>query len=288
MIRVISNFMSSMSTITKKEHIISTVENVFKSIEDETIPTLEDMLSKDLNVINESQLVNNMRALLDKRTKDNMELFEEVLDFFKEVQKDEKKIIKLVEKHIGDYITNKSATAKDIAIMKFVTDVASFNYYVMDLCYYVLITDETSIPKIRLNQIRENNSSFISVMNSYRGNVNKLVKDLERVAEVTIADKEDKPESMVDSLLESQGKLVSLANVKGFINNPIYHIRMWLVDREIQKYEALKDKKKLIELKLLELKLEEQNESNPKLKSQIEYYEDKISGIEYDISQIED
>jgi hypothetical protein len=62
---------------------------------------------------------------------------------------------------------------------------------------------------------------------------------------------------------------------------------MWLVDREMDKYESLKDTKKLIELRINELKLKERETRDPKLEKQIEYYEDKLASIEYEIKNIE-
>ena len=72
-----------------------------------------------------------------------------------------------------------------------------------------------------------------------------------------------------------------------FTGNPIYHFRKFLVDLELKKLESLKDRKRLIELKLTELKQKQQgNPDDPKLKKQIEYYENKLEQIEHKIDVI--
>jgi hypothetical protein len=74
-----------------------------------------------------------------------------------------------------------------------------------------------------------------------------------------------------------------------FVGNPIYHLRKFLVELELAKLERLKDKKRLLELKLLELKNELNNKPNdPKLQKQIEYYENKINQVDEKINAIMD
>jgi len=74
-----------------------------------------------------------------------------------------------------------------------------------------------------------------------------------------------------------------------FKYNPIYHIRKFLVDVELNKLESLKDKKRLLELKLLELKNKlKDNPNDEKLKKQIEYYEKKLAKTEEKIEAIMD
>ena len=63
---------------------------------------------------------------------------------------------------------------------------------------------------------------------------------------------------------------------------------MWLIDRDIAKLEALKDKKRLIELRIMELKIEEKSGEDGDLSKQIEYYEDKLANIEYKIEKLEE
>jgi len=72
----------------------------------------------------------------------------------------------------------------------------------------------------------------------------------------------------------------ALIGSSGFIGNPIYHLRLFLTDLEINKYKSLEDEKRLLELKLAELKAKQQGTDDPKLKQQIEYYEQEIKKVE--------
>ena len=75
------------------------------------------------------------------------------------------------------------------------------------------------------------------------------------------------------------------ANItKNFIGNPIYHLRLFLIDINSLRLERLKDEKSLLELRILEIK--DQNANDPKLKSQISYYENKLNRLDMKIKRL--
>lgn len=76
-------------------------------------------------------------------------------------------------------------------------------------------------------------------------------------------------------------------NVAGrsFIGNPIYHIRLFLIDLEQLRFERLKESKRLMELRILELKQKEANNDDPKTKKAIAYYEDKLNKLDMKIER---
>jgi len=71
-----------------------------------------------------------------------------------------------------------------------------------------------------------------------------------------------------------------------FIGNPIYHLRLFLVDLSLMRLENLKEKKRLLELKLLELKSRQSGDiNNEKLRKQIEFYEEKLNKLDMKIKK---
>lgn len=74
--------------------------------------------------------------------------------------------------------------------------------------------------------------------------------------------------------------------VKGFVGNPIYHIRIWLVNRDIANIKVLEKKKEYVELLLAELELKQSNQYDATIETSIENakalineYEDKIEKL---------
>jgi len=287
MFNILKNYIDNMHHTIKKDQVMEAFDNTMSSIEQEVIPALDSVIADgDLKAVKDNKFLNNIRKLVKVRSKDNKDFLTNVKSIFKAIQAEEKHIRDLINKDLNDYVTEAGSTARDITIVKLITDIGSLTFYTMDLCYFLIVdTKDTSIPKRRLEDVREGVDSYISIVNTFNKNFDKYVKEIAKVADQVIS--MDGNPSMMDSILKSRGKFLSLP-FSGFNGNPIYHIRMWLVDQEIERYELLKEKKKVIELKLLDLKLEAQNEKNPKLKTQIEYYEEKISKIEYNIKDIED
>ena len=70
---------------------------------------------------------------------------------------------------------------------------------------------------------------------------------------------------------------------KNFIGNPIYHMRLFLVDVNSMRLEALKEEKGLLELRLLELR---QDDTNGDLKRQISFFEDKLNKLDMKINHL--
>lgn len=76
------------------------------------------------------------------------------------------------------------------------------------------------------------------------------------------------------------------ANItKNFMGNPIYHLRLFLVDLRTMRLESLKEEKTLLELRILELK---NGDPDGKLKSQISYYENKLNKLDMKIKRLAD
>ena len=283
------NYVGGMGHTVKKGDVLTSLENVFNNIENDVIPTLSEMVesgnleaiekNKDIKVISNNGVI---------RAKDNKDLLSKIQKVFEDIIKEKSHLTKIVDKDLSDVITTRTITAKDAAILRVVNDIGGMALYVIDLCYYILIDgSDTEFPKIKLKQIKEGLPTFNNMLKVYGKDFSKLVSALPKVSNQPI-EVDEGNEGMLESLLAKKGKVVDLPVAQGFINNPFYHIRMWLVDREIEKYETLKDKKRLVELRLMELKLKAKHENDPKLKGQIEYYENKLTSMEYAIKEIEE
>lgn len=69
--------------------------------------------------------------------------------------------------------------------------------------------------------------------------------------------------------------------------NPIYGIRMAYTNWQLKKHTLMVEEKQQLELKLLLLKQSKENNSDPKLEKQIEYNENKIEKLRYEIARME-
>ena len=121
----------------------------------------------------------------------------------------------------------------------------------------------------------------------YNKNIKNILDEILELPDVPVSISQTDSSSMLDTFLKKIKKISFIPTANGFVGNPIYHFRMWLVDREIRKYEALKDRKEALELRLMELRYQESGSTDENIKERIAYFEEKISKIEYEIAKIE-
>jgi hypothetical protein len=76
--------------------------------------------------------------------------------------------------------------------------------------------------------------------------------------------------------------------VQGFEMNPIYHFRLMVAEWQANRYKSYKEKKKLLEVKLLNLKIAKDGKRDPKLDREVIYYESVVEDLEYRMSKMEE
>lgn len=283
-------FFNSLHHTTKKDDVMDNLNMTFSEMHEKVIPALDNIITNlgDSSIIKKSSILSLLAISTGIKVKDNRDLLIKIKNIISNISKNEKSVKSLVTSSLPDVITDKTATVRDLAILKLISDLSSLTLYTLDFLYYILTTaGESDYPKIKFTQIKNDIPDFSSVLNAYKDNFVKTLDNIKKIANVDMVTEPDKID-MFEKVVSRQGKIVNTPTVSGFIGNPIYHVRLLLADRDINKYENLKDKKKLLELRVMELKSQENGESNPKLAKQIDYYEDKIAKVEYKISQIED
>lgn len=289
MIGEIIDSLRSFTGAMKKEQVERYVDLLFKILNDELLTSFQVITQdKDIQVIKKNTYLTNFYKQADIKASNNFEALVKMESFFKEMSKAESTIRKLTDKHISKVIANTSIKAKDGAIIKILTDCFSMVSYTLDFLYFIIVDEKHSeLPKIKFNKIREGLVNYITLYKTYSKYFDKMLVDVTNIPDEEFELEIDEvKQQMKEMIIAQNSKLVTLP-VSGFIGNPIYHFRMWLVDRDFKEIEDLKIKKQLIELKLMELKLKEKNEEDANLTKQIAYYEDKLTSIEYKIEKLQ-
>lgn len=140
------------------------------------------------------------------------------------------------------------------------------------------------LSKGEANWLATKYTSFVQVMRAFDHTPNELSKALESIPDI-IVDEENG-----DAVAASTGKqaLDPLGLVQvGFTFNPIYHLRMMRADWQHTEYEAMKEEKKLIEYRLMDLKNLAEGNSDPKLEQAIEHYQEIVDEYSYKLADME-
>lgn len=270
----------------KQQQLVKTYRAVMSIVSEDVIPTLEEVakVEKDKRITS-SKILDLAIDIIKIKKGTYKDFIKNLHKFFTTVSGTRDKIESIIIKHSSTVITDKSMSVKDAAIIKLVDDISSMALYTMDLVTCVLAdAGDTSFPKIKFKQLKEGLPSFAELYANYSKNFEKNLEAIVKLDDTVLT--RDTNVAMVDAKLSKSN--FTPPSPTGFINNPFYHIRMWLVDRDLRKLELLRDKKKLVELRLMELKLEARSGGDQDLTKQIEYYEEKLSSLEYDIQKLEE
>lgn len=305
MFTAIKEIFEQFTGAMKKEVGYKSIAYLCRSIENELLPIFDNILNeKNDKFIKNNDLIAQLNRLTGIKARDNYQTIEKMKVTFEAIVKNKSELEYLVKNHIDPIVTTKTMTVKTAAIIKVIQDLTSMTSYTFDILYYILIntggSKDTNLPKIKISEIKESLPVYCQMYFIYSKDIGKLIKQLEEISEERIyeliLDKtkkdENRAEWIIEEVITKTGVNIELPMSKSFIGNPIYNFRMWLVDKDIdkdmKKYETLKVKKNLIELKLMELRLKQRNENNPDLNKQIEYYEERLSKLEYEIAKAAD
>lgn len=283
------------SGILDKSDILKNLDNTFASLTESVIPTLEKVIedARDLNIIKANKNLTTILKNCGLNFSDNRDGLIKLKTVLVNISKGQTNLFKLLDSILTDKLTDKTLTVKQAAGLKILDDITAITLFVPDFVYFVLTnngTDENSelFNKKKVKEVILNTYEFNKLIDAYKDKFTNTIDDVYKVSDAEIYISDGKL-SMLQSII-SKAKQIKLPLTSGFVGNPLYLIRMWSVDRGVKKYEANKDKKRLVELKLAELRAKEAGgeAGTVKLQEQISYYENRLSDLEYKIRRFEE
>lgn len=204
-----------------------------------------------------------------------------------------------VEKLI-DQVYNEDVAGAGLSYLKAnllqFTEWASFtSRYSRQLLIYVLILETAEYPDsgtavgeslepAEIEQIKANFIHFCTALNVVAQPTAKLQASLAGIPDIAIT-KEN-----INTLKATMGSDKIDPFAVGLIPiwlNPIYHIRMEVAAWQADRYIATKEEKKLVELRLLNLKRVQANKPDAGNQKEIAYSESRLSKLNYKLQQAE-
>jgi len=193
-------------------------------------------------------------------------------------------------------IINEGLTAKKALLVRASEAISFASRYAIDLLNYVYIAEAVNVnaeleesmklSPADMKKVEARIIAFARIVSDYGIPNNKFSKVITEVPDVIV---NSKTSASISSLYKERD-LDPLASsyVAGFTGNPIYHIRLSIAEWQASRYKANKDKKKMLELRLLHLKLISEKKNNPKIEAEIEYIQSRIEKIERYLRDVEE
>lgn len=274
-------------TSLNKKAVLKSKTFLFNSLENEVLPALDVFISSNIKALSKNKFLSNSFSLMGIKSSNSLDGVKELRDMFQDIMSYEQKMDKLIL-NMNNVLLDKNTSLKDGTIVRVIEDLTFMSLYVLDFLYYSILDEsDTNFTKMKIEVIKNELPEFIKLVKYYNKNIKNILDEILELPDVPVSISQTDSSSMLDTFLKKIKKISFIPTTNGFVGNPIYHFRMWLVDREIRKYEALKDRKEALELRLMELRYQESGSTDENIKERIAYFEEKISKIEYEIAKIE-
>ena len=274
-------------TSLNKKAVLKSKTFLFNSLENEVLPALDVFISSNIKALSKNKFLSNSFSLMGIKSSNSLDGVKELRNMFQDIMSYEQKMDKLIL-NMNNVLLDKNTSLKDGTIVRVIEDLTFMSLYVLDFLYYSILDEsDTNFTKMKIEVIKNELPEFIKLVKYYNRNIKNILDEILELPDVPVSISQTDSSSMLDTFLKKIKKISFIPTANGFVGNPIYHFRMWLVDREIRKYEALKDRKEALELRLMELRYQESGSTDENIKERIAYFEEKISKIEYEIAKIE-
>ena len=274
-------------TSLNKKAVLKSKTFLFNSLENEVLPALDVFISSNIKALSKNKFLSNSFSLMGIKSSNSLDGVKELRNMFQDIMSYEQKMDKLIL-NMNNVLLDKNTSLKDGTLVRVIEDLTFMSLYVLDFLYYSILDEsDTNFTKMKIEVIKNELPEFIKLVKYYNRNIKNILDEILELPDVPVSISQTDSSSMLDTFLKKIKKISFIPTANGFVGNPIYHFRMWLVDREIRKYEALKDRKEALELRLMELRYQESGSTDENIKERIAYFEEKISKIEYEIAKIE-
>lgn len=205
-------------------------------------------------------------------------------------------ILSLAETLYERDIINEGLTAKKAVILKAASAVSFISRYSIDLLNYLYINesivlnaeldDSMQLSPAALKHVNNNLVHFAVLLSDYGIPTKKFSQIVLMIPEVAVNTK------TADSVkgLYNEKAIDPFGNVfkSGFTGNPIYHLRLQVAEWQSSRYKSNKEKKKILELRLLYLKSLNDGKPEAKIEREIEYTQSRVDKINRYLSEVEE
>lgn len=189
-------------------------------------------------------------------------------------------------------IIKEGLTAKKAVLIRAAEEMSFISQFSVDILDLVLIREakaHDASTAVELSQgkerdIMDNFDQFARSLAVYSVSPEDFNKSLNDIPDVNL---NEKTASSLSGIYADKIDPVNSYMQREFTYNPIYHIRMIYADWQASRYKALREKKRMLELRILNLQMLNEGTNDPAVEKEIEYIKNRVEGIEADMRSIE-
>ncbi len=294
----ILSYVQSLVKTIGKEDIFEDVRITRKEISDKLIPLFKDadVYFRSYKITNEKNILLNDQFMNVVKKKDkHKNMFDYINANLPKVLSNLDFISSELEKSIEKDVVTRSMTYRKAILLKsldLISFASNYSFKLLKFVYYFEDKNiqnpeyaDLSMPPVLVKAIISNITTYATVIKVFSTPTDVLMQELNKVKDIVI---DEKTYQALDAMKDS-GELMQVESLHplGFDGNPIFHFRLMISEWQANRYKLNQETKQYLELKLLNLKLQNENKSDPKLEKEIEYIANRINSLEYKIAKAE-
>lgn len=223
-------------------------------------------------------------------------LVEEISKRLLAVKENTDYILEQTEHLLEKDIIREGLTAKKTVLIRAAANLSFVSRQSIDILNYIYTceTNEAgkgiegytyeSTPPATIKHIQDSIAKFARVLSDYSIPTKDFSKMITEVPDINISEANRGTTSSLYN--ETEFDPLAGSQMKGF--NPIYEIRLQVTEWQASRYKANKEKKKLLEYRLLQLKMLNEEKSDPKLEQEIEYLQGRVDKLGRYLTEVEE
>ena len=219
----------------------------------------------------------------------------DTLTLMKNVKINGDHLLKEISDSVNDVVVSQALTAYKVNLLRSVAHYYFMTRFATDLVNFIYVSeaDHAGMELTKEYKLNPKQKQFITknlwiyarMVAVYGDDHTHFQDKLSSVGEITIPkDSADEAVSVYEA-----DKIDVFNNLpQGFVGSPVYTVRMIFSQWEADRYRSMKDKKRLLELRYLHLKLmKEQNQSDINIEKEIMHLQKRLTDLDFKISKIE-
>lgn len=272
---------------------ISTVNDIYTSLEEayRVAPPASDEATKVIK-----EFYKEIGQVKHKvKLSPNKNIASDILILFKNIKTNGDYLFKEISDAINDVVISQALTAYKANLLRAVGHYYFMTKFALDLANFFYVTEaengdhdlnkEYKLNKKQKEFITKNIWIFARMVALYGESHEVFTDRLKDITEVML------PKEEVDNVVDiyNAEKIDMFNNLPNeFIGSPIYSVRLIFAQWEATRYRALKDKRRLLELRYLHMKLMRENgQSDANMEREIEHLQSRITTMDKEIYDIE-
>jgi len=292
-------YVKSLLPSFSKNRVIDDARMSYAELEGSTVPSFAEAEKLFYNFKFRSQQMADFTTIFRRIAKQdaNQNLIVGISKALERVLQNKDYVQDKIAANFEDEVIAEGITCVKANLLRVLESVSFVSNYAMCFLNYVYILETAEINQengyVRSNlspaeieYVKSRFTDFCLALNAIGRDKAKFTKAIEEIPDVFLDI--NTGATVIGTVGEDKVDPLLMRGFSMDCANPIYHVMLVLAERQIAVYKKNKELKKILELRLLNMKMLIEKSPDAKIEKEIAYTQSRIQGLEHDLKKMEE